>query len=74
LTARGFWCIIENVMLTAEELHAIDQAAQQVARAGWGLVAIVIENGRVTRLQQQTDLRIEKRARPVQLTTNSEKS
>lgn len=53
-------------MLTAEILHAIDQAAQQVAATGWGLVAIVIENGRVTRLQQQTDLRIEKRTRPVQ--------
>lgn len=60
-------------MLTAEELHAIDQAAQQVAAAGWGLVAIVIENGRVTRLQQQTDLRIEKRTRPAQQHDHSEK-
>lgn len=64
--------MIENVMLTAEVLHAIDQAAQQVAQAGWGLVAIVIENGRVTRLQQQTDLRIEKRTRPDQQHDHSE--
>lgn len=58
-------------MLTADVLHAIDQAAQQVAATGWGLVAIVIENGRVTRLQQQTDLRIEKRTRPAQQSDHS---
>lgn len=63
--------MIENVMLTADVLHAIDQAAQQVATAGWGLVAIVIENGRVTRLQQQTDLRLDRRARPDRLIENS---
>lgn len=64
--------MIENVMLTADVLHAIDQAAQQVASVGWGLVAIVIENGRVTRLQQQTDLRIDKRTRPEQQHDHSE--
>ena len=48
-------------MLTAEQLEAIDQAVQRVASAGWGLVAVVVEHGRPVRLQEQTDLRFEKR-------------
>ena len=47
-------------MLTAEQLRVIDDAVQVVAAAGFGVVAIVIERGRVTRLQQQTDVRLDR--------------
>lgn len=47
-------------MLTAEQLRLIDEAVRRVAATGFGIVAIVIERGRVTRLQQQTDVRLDR--------------
>lgn len=62
LTAGAFYGKIESEMLTAEQLRAIDEAVRRVASAGWGLVSVVVEKGQAVRLQEQTDLRFEKRS------------
>jgi hypothetical protein len=46
---------IMSEMLTPEMLEKIEAAVQRVAQSpGWGAVAIVIEKGRVAKLQDTT--------------------